>query len=289
MSNIGQKLRDRREELELSLEDVSNKTKISVKKLAAIEENNLQALDEDLSYVKFYVRNYCQVLHLNFEDFRDELSENLLEHTQTISLLQIKEREEINNSIKTKAKASSKKNIRKIDYSFVSLISVIVVLIVSLIFIFTTYVLPTLSNNELDVDPVPPVVVVPDDEEELEEPIIDEVKSDVSIEAVDPQNYTISNLEMGEQLSIKTVFAQDTWTRVLFDGVATDNPKESIYNNGDEIEVLINYEKDMIVTIHLGYVRGNQIYINDELYELDASVKDVTDGRQIHFHLKGEQ
>ena len=86
MKEIGATLKKRREELGYTLEEMSNKTRISVAQLKALEDGDLEFFKDDLSYVRYFVRFYCQALYLDFDPLRDQLSQDLDQFTETMSL-----------------------------------------------------------------------------------------------------------------------------------------------------------------------------------------------------------
>lgn len=65
--HIGQALRARRKELELSISDIADLTKIRPEFLGAIEEIDLQALPS-MGYVLGYVRSYAKALGMDSEE-----------------------------------------------------------------------------------------------------------------------------------------------------------------------------------------------------------------------------
>lgn len=69
-NKIGTILRLAREEKKLSLEDISNKTKVSTQCLRNIEDN---IFDEKLStYTKGHIKLYCDVINLKYENILKE-------------------------------------------------------------------------------------------------------------------------------------------------------------------------------------------------------------------------
>lgn len=131
MKEIGATLKKRREELGYTLEEMSNKTRISVAQLKALEDGDLEFFKDDLSYVRYFVRFYCQALYLDFDPLRDQLSQDLDQFTETMSLKAIHDREEMQSNIEKKISRASgtlKKEKKKIDYSLVSLLAVIAVM-----------------------------------------------------------------------------------------------------------------------------------------------------------------
>jgi cytoskeletal protein RodZ len=63
---VGESLRCKREELGISIEDVSRKLKIKISYLKDLEEGNLHKLPPDV-YVKGFVRNYAKMIGLDSE------------------------------------------------------------------------------------------------------------------------------------------------------------------------------------------------------------------------------
>ena len=75
--HIGDHLRARREELKLSLEKVSQKTKINLNILRALEANNFQALPSP-AYIKGFVLSYARIVGLNTTDVITKLEYSYL-------------------------------------------------------------------------------------------------------------------------------------------------------------------------------------------------------------------
>jgi len=78
-------------------------------------------------------------------------------------------------------------------------------------------------------------------------------------------------------------FASDTWTRVSVDGVQVESPASTIYKKDESIELLVNAKKDMIITLQLGYYKGNIIKINDKDVVLNESLQNREDAQTINF------
>jgi cytoskeletal protein RodZ len=75
--HIGDHLRAKREELKLSLEKVSQKTKINLNILRALEANNFHALPSP-AYIKGFVLSYSRVVNLNPNDVVTKLEYSYL-------------------------------------------------------------------------------------------------------------------------------------------------------------------------------------------------------------------
>ena len=274
MKEIGATLKKRREELGYTLEEMSNKTRISVAQLKALEDGDLEFFKDDLSYVRYFVRFYCQALYLDFDPLRDQLSQDLDQFTETMSLKAIHEREEMQSNIEkkiNKASGTLKKEKKKIDYSLVSLLAVIAVML------------------EKDSCPVVEVTPTPSQQPTDTPDVLDQPSAlTVTMAANDPSTYEVRGWKAQESFTIAVTFAQDTWIRVLENDVATDNPASTTYHAADVMEITRTASQDLKITIHFGIVKNNTITINGEAVVLDAQIAAKTSGQKVNFILKGE-
>jgi transcriptional regulator with XRE-family HTH domain len=80
MKTVGEILQISRKNKQLSKKEVSQKTKISVKYIKALEENDFEHLPE-AAFVKGFIRNYAQVVDVNPDQilaiFRRDYDQNL--------------------------------------------------------------------------------------------------------------------------------------------------------------------------------------------------------------------
>ena len=83
MEVIGEKLKTSREEKGLSLDEVSEDLKISVKDLENIESGNRKAF-QDVFTLKQYIRDYAKYLGLDYENLVEEFNEFIFEYTSKI-------------------------------------------------------------------------------------------------------------------------------------------------------------------------------------------------------------
>lgn len=83
MEVIGEKLSSSREEKGLSLEEVSEDLKISIKDLENIEVGNRNAFS-DIYVLREEIYNYAKYLGLDYENLIDEFNEYLFEYTSKI-------------------------------------------------------------------------------------------------------------------------------------------------------------------------------------------------------------
>jgi cytoskeletal protein RodZ len=136
MLEIGKSLKERREELGFTLKQMSEKTKVPTNKLQAIENGDIKYFDNDLTYLKFYVRYYCNALHLDFELFRDSLDLALDEFSNTSKMMKISEINEIHDRVKERVINKPTTRKRQLDVSFISFVSSIILLVITLVLVF---------------------------------------------------------------------------------------------------------------------------------------------------------
>jgi len=105
MKDIGEKLKNARLEMEISVDEAAEDLKIRPSQLELIEEGNRDAF-KDVFYLKYFIRDYAKYLGLNYEDIVDEYNEYLFDYTSKLSLQDIKKASEIEKEAK-KSKVSS--------------------------------------------------------------------------------------------------------------------------------------------------------------------------------------
>ena len=83
MKNIGTKLKDKREENGLSIEEVAEDLKMRPSQISSIEEGNTEEF-KDVFYLKYFIRDYAKYLGLDGEKMLDEFNEYLFDMTSKI-------------------------------------------------------------------------------------------------------------------------------------------------------------------------------------------------------------
>lgn len=83
MKNIGIKLKDKREENGLSVEEVAEDLKMRPSQIISIEEGKSEDF-KDVFYLKYFIRDYAKYLGLDGEKLLDEFNEYLFDMTSKI-------------------------------------------------------------------------------------------------------------------------------------------------------------------------------------------------------------
>ena len=103
MKDLGQKLKLKREENGVSLEEAASDLKMRTSQLESIEEGRKDDF-KDVFSLKYFIRDYAKYLGLDGEEMLDEFNEFLFEETSRISIedieAAIKEKEEKEKNMK---------------------------------------------------------------------------------------------------------------------------------------------------------------------------------------------
>lgn len=148
MKNIGLKLKDKREENGLSIEEAAEDLKMRPSQISSIEEGKTEDF-KDVFYLKYFIRDYAKYLGLDSERILDEFNEYLFDMTSKIPIELIKEakkdKNENNDTISPYTKESSKIKVPKIIIG----LAAIVILIVVGYFIVSNYKGNDFSDNDI--------------------------------------------------------------------------------------------------------------------------------------------
>ena len=90
MKDIGAKLREALESVDITIEVAAGDLKVSKSQIENIEAGNLEAF-QDIFYLKYFIRDYAKYLGLNYDELVDEFNEYLFYYTSKISLDDIEE------------------------------------------------------------------------------------------------------------------------------------------------------------------------------------------------------
>ena len=290
LEQIGAILKERRQELNLSLNDMSEKTKLSLVQLEAIESGNIEFFIDDLSYLSYFVRYYSNALDINFNDIREELDDSIMSYTDSISLTKIKNQEEINKRV-LKTTSRGKRAKKSIDFASIGLFLISLLIVVLLGFAVIKVIIPALGSK----GPIePPVVTLPgdleepDDEEKKPETPIEEtpVEQELLVTEKDALNYEISGWTEDEEISINLKFNNRSWVGFSEDGEALAAPASAIYEKDDNALVIVKAKKDKVLSVNVGYTNGNVFSVNGEDITLNPDVATSPSSHVFNFTFK---
>ena len=135
MKDIGAKLKEARESIDISIEEAANDLKVTNSQIENIEAGNLEAF-QDIFYLKYFIRDYAKYLGVKYDDLVDEFNEYLFDYTSKISLDEIEaaKKEELNKDDKIRSPYTidyySKNNIWIYIIIALALIAVVVLIMI---------------------------------------------------------------------------------------------------------------------------------------------------------------
>ena len=92
MKEIGEKLKEARESMGITIEEASQDLKLRPSQIENIEEGNKDAF-KDIFYLKMFIKNYSKYLGLDYDEMVEEFNEYLFDFTSKISIEDIKKAE----------------------------------------------------------------------------------------------------------------------------------------------------------------------------------------------------
>lgn len=96
MNEIGERLKEARESMGISIEEASEDLKIKPSQLIDIEEGKRDAF-KDILYLKYFIRDYSKYLGLDYEAMVADFNEFVFDYTSKISIDDIKKTNDKNN------------------------------------------------------------------------------------------------------------------------------------------------------------------------------------------------
>ncbi len=92
MKEIGEKLKETRESMGITIEEAATDLKIRASQIESIEDGDKDAF-KDIFYLKMFIKNYSKYLGLDYDKMVEEFNEYLFDFTSKISIDDIKKAE----------------------------------------------------------------------------------------------------------------------------------------------------------------------------------------------------
>lgn len=137
MKEIGQKLREKREENGVSVEEAAEDLKVRPSQITNVENGNTSAF-QDMTLLKYFVRDYAKYLGLNSEDVQDEFNEFMFDFTSKIPVAEIEQAKKEKQKQKVSKVSSPYTTIdrrKKVPKFIIAIIIVFITIIVGYIII----------------------------------------------------------------------------------------------------------------------------------------------------------
>lgn len=136
MKEIGEKLKEAREAMGISISEAAEDLKLEVSQIENLEKGDMETF-KDIYYLKYLIRDYSKYLGLNKEDLVNEFNEYLFDYTSKISLEDIKQAQNIikNDDDRIKSPYTIEHKKRPPIFTFTVYALAIIVLVVVLVFV----------------------------------------------------------------------------------------------------------------------------------------------------------
>lgn len=130
MKNIGTKLKEKREDNGLTIEEVAEDLKMRPSQISSIEEGKTENF-KDVFYLKYFIRDYAKYLGLDSDKIVDEYNEYLFDMTSRIPVDLIEQaKKEKKNEGELLSPYTKENNKKMIIPKFIICMVIIIVLIV---------------------------------------------------------------------------------------------------------------------------------------------------------------
>ena len=288
MAKFNEALKAKREELGLSIADISERTRLTERYIHALEERDIQAFADDLSYLRYFVRSYCDVVGLPYEEVKEDVQEAVAqfmeekdqELTQTHTDIErhIVDAESLSEVDKTKKKGrkARKRRYNRMDASFLSFVAIVLVVLIVIIFALVVFLRSAdAPQSEPSVSDTPPVQdeqdVGNEDGNDTAPQPQEEQKAEMEIEKTGDTTYTVRNVYEGDTLRFTLQPGGSSTVDLRVDG-ASVNPSQQVYSYTDPFEYELTVEKSCEVSVIYGFMYNNTIQINGQALEIDTSL-----------------
>jgi cytoskeleton protein RodZ len=154
MKDIGLKLKEKREENGVSVEEAAEDLKMRPSQIISLEEGRKEDFS-DVNTLKFFIRDYAKYLGLDGEKLVDEFNEFLFDFTSKIPSEVI---EEAKQKREKEKKEFSSPYTKKEGHNKTYIICIGVCVLVLLVFIITYFVVSGVRNNDFKDDNVTYVI-----------------------------------------------------------------------------------------------------------------------------------
>ena len=148
MKDIGLKLKEKREENGVSVEEAAEDLKMRPSQIISLEDGRKEDFS-DVNTLKFFIRDYAKYLGLDGEKLVDEFNEFLFDFTSKIPSEVI---EEAKQKREKEKKEFSSPYTKKEGHNKTYIICIGVCVLVLLVFIITYFVVSGVRNNDFKDD-----------------------------------------------------------------------------------------------------------------------------------------
>jgi cytoskeletal protein RodZ len=246
MKEIGNILREKREQMKVSLIDVHNAIKVQEKYLSAIEEGDVSVFFAEV-YYKSFVRSYAKYLGFDCEELIERYDMNKCNFGEPS--------DDYENSLSPVSKSSKRESLKDAVIDVKKILIVFVVGVAIILLVLFLYLHKHIANISSSV--------------EVEISQENEIANDQN--EINPSGAEIS--VNGDQINAKQKLVVEAITNVW---IRIDCDNKTVYE-GTLLEGNKKiWEADKFFTLKIGYAPGIKVFFNDNQVDVVASaVQDV--------------
>ena len=151
MKEIGEKLKETRESMGITIDEAAADLKIRASQIESIEDGDKEAFD-DIFYLKMFIKNYSKYLGLDYDKMVEEFNEYLFDFTSKISIDDIrkaeKEQKKKQKKLKT-VKIASPYTVEKQEHQVPRFLIILGLIFLVVIVVYIVVLLVTKKDDEI--------------------------------------------------------------------------------------------------------------------------------------------
>ena len=151
MKEIGEKLKEARESMGITIEEAASDLKIRASQVESIEDGDKDAF-KDIFYLKMFIKNYSKYLGLDYDKMVEEFNEYLFDFTSKISIDDIrkaeKEQKKKNKKLKT-VKIASPYTVEKQEHQVPRFLIILGFVILAVIVVYVIVLFFVKKDDEI--------------------------------------------------------------------------------------------------------------------------------------------
>lgn len=147
MIEIGEKLKEARESMGITVEEAAGDLKIRPAQIESIEEGDKEAF-KDVFYLKMFIKNYSKYLGLDYDEMVEEFNEYLFDFTSKISIEDIKKAEKEQRKKEKKLKTVKIASPYTVEKQQKQVPRFLIILGIALVVIIIVYIIVLLLTNK---------------------------------------------------------------------------------------------------------------------------------------------
>lgn len=153
MKEIGEKLKETRESIGVSIEEAAEDLKMRPSQIENIEAGNMEVF-KDVFSLKYFIRDYSKYLGLDYEDMIDEYNEYLFDYTSKLSLDDIKKAKKKMKKKDTTKRIASPYTVQKRKIEIPPVVIYVALLLVILVVGYFVVLFFNQDNDDFVEDPI---------------------------------------------------------------------------------------------------------------------------------------